>query len=41
MNKPQIDPEEIWSMPAEKNEKLWCAVAVVLFASIVFVALFV
>lgn len=30
-----IDPEEVWSMPAEKNEKVWCAVAVVLFAVIV------
>ena len=27
--------EEVWSMPAEKNEKGWCAVAVVLFAVIV------
>ena len=41
MTKPLIDPEEIWSMPVEKNEKVWCAVAVVLFAGIVFIALFV
>lgn len=35
MNKLPIDPEEVWSMPTEKNEKVWCAVAVVLFAVIV------
>ncbi len=30
-----MDSEEIYHMPAEKNEKVWCAVAVVLFAVIV------
>lgn len=41
MKKQILDPEEVWSMPAEKNEKVWCVVAVVLFAGIVFIALFV
>lgn len=36
-----IDPEEIWSMPPEKNEKVWCVTFLVLFAGIVFVLMFV
>lgn len=36
-----MDSEEIYHMPAEKNEKVWCAVAVVLVAGIVFGLLFI
>jgi hypothetical protein len=35
MNKLPMSEEEVWSMLAEKNEKVWCAVAVVLFAVLV------
>lgn len=35
MKKQILDTEEVWSMPPEKNEKVWCVVAVVLFAVIV------
>lgn len=34
-NKLPMDPEEVWSMPDEKNEKVWYVVAVALFAVIV------
>lgn len=36
-----MDSEEIYHMPAEKNKKVWCVVAVVLFAGIVFALLFI
>lgn len=41
MNKQIIDPEEVWSMPAEKNEKVWCVVTTILLAVLVFGLLFI
>lgn len=34
-NKQILDTEEIWTMPAQKNETVWCVVAVALFVLMV------
>lgn len=36
-NKQILDTEEIWTMPAQKNEKVWCVLTVALFVLIVVV----